>query len=101
MPHAFYIVQIKVKPGRGAEAIELVQAVKKEVLAAGAIQVRLLLNTAGPTAPSITFASEYESLAAWEASGPVVQASPAYMAAQADPDGPGEIFAQGIATEIE
>ena len=101
MPHVFYIMQIKVKPGRGAEAFELLQAVKQEVLAAEALQVRLLLNTAGPTAPSITFAAEFESLAAWEASGPAVPASPAYAAAQADPNGRGEIIAQSIATEIE
>ena len=101
MPHAFYTVQIKVKPGRGAEAFELLQAVEQEVLATGALQVRLLLNTAVPTAPSITFASKLESLAAWEASGPAVQASPAYAAAQADPNGRGEIIARSIATEIE
>ena len=101
MAHAFNIVQIKVKPGRGAEAAELLQAIKQEVLAAGVLQVRLLAVNAGPTAPSITFASEFESLAALEASGPALQASPAYAAAQANTDLPADIIAQSIATEIE
>ncbi len=101
MPHAYNIVQIKVKPGRTAEALELLQAVKQEVLAAGALQVRLLNVSAGPTAPSITFASEFESLAALEASGPALQASPVYAGTLANTDLPAEIIAQSIATEIE
>ncbi len=64
------------------------------------MQCRILQTTAGPAANTLSLATEWESMAAFEASREKVQSSPAFQAAQSNTNPPGVIAAQTIATEV-
>jgi hypothetical protein len=101
MPSVFYTVGVKARPGRLGDTVARLQAIKQEALGAGALQVRILNSIAGPTAPSITFAVEFESFAAYEAGVGKVQGSAAFQAVATDTDPPSDIIGQAISVEVE
>ncbi len=102
MPNVIWTATSKVKDGRGAEAVTRALRLKQVVVDAGAVSARYFQSTAGPDAPSTTFAIEYRSMAHMEeVVGKLGQDSWFQEAYATNTDQPSTIIAQGLFVEVE
>ncbi len=102
MPNVVWTSTSKVKDGRGAEAVTRALKLKQLFVDAGAISARYFQSTAGPNAPSSTFAVEYRSLAHMdEVTGKLGQDSWFQEAYGTNTDQPSTQIAQGLLFEVE
>ena len=102
MPNVIWTATSKIKDGRGAEAVTRALRLKQAVVDAGAVSARYFQSTAGPDAPSTTFAIEYRSMAHMEeVVGKLGQDSWFQEAYVSDTNQPSTQIAQAILVEIE
>ena len=102
MPNVIWSSTSKVKDGRGAEAVTRALKLKQVFVDAGAISARYFNSTAGPDAPSSTFAVEFTSLAHMdEVFGKFGQDAWAQEAYFNNTDQPSTQIAQGLLFEVE
>ncbi len=102
MPNVIWTSTSTVKDGRGPEAVTRALRLKQVFVDAGAVSARYFQSTAGPNAPSSTFAVEYRSMAHMEeVLGKVGQDSWFQEAYVTNTDQPSTQIAQGLLVEVE